>query len=124
MQNTVKLNPEGYIEVALLGDQDSVTVQDLYLRAKPYQEQLASLGKPDLALVDVSQIGGYGAGSNKEALQTMEKVNYDRVAIFGVGPVLREVLKLITLAMGKDGNTKYFDNREDALAWLLDKDPA
>jgi hypothetical protein len=73
--------------------------------------------------VDFTQDLGFDAGTNKAVLKALEEIEYDRIALFGENVVLAEVTRAVVAALGKDDRTKVFKSRDEALAWLLMKDP-
>lgn len=120
---TVTLEPEGYVKVALVGDQTYQTIDALYKEAARYARELAGEGKPLLGLVDLSQQGGYTTGSNKAALEALSKIDYDRAALVGGNEVLAGLAQMIIKALGKNDRTRFFETVEEAVPWLLMKDP-
>lgn len=117
MNNTVALNPEGYIEIALIGEQTSATFEDTYNAVVPLIDQLQQDGKPLLALIDGSRQTGFSIGSDKAALKFLEQIDYQKIAMYAISHA--EVTKGIILAMGKSHNTKLFPDRTRALEWLM-----
>ncbi len=118
MQNSVKLNSEGIVEAFVIGDQDYESFRKLADSAQPLLADLRKSGKPVLGLVDLTKKGHYTVASNRAAMEMLEKMDYDRVAMFGAEDVLKEVTEMIILAMGKRENTKLFTSRDEAVAWL------
>lgn len=118
MANRVFINPEGYVEVTIIGDQTGQSFRQSSAEAEPLIHQLRQASKPVLGLVDLTQKGKYTPESNKAAMQLLEDMDYDRIAMFGAEYVLKEVTELIILAMGRKDTTKLFGKREDAVAWL------
>ena len=90
----------------------------MHLAAEEMLNQLEKQGKPRIGLIDVSKQGGFSSDSNKEAMQILEKLPYDKLAIFGANKVLAQVTNAIILAMGRSANTRLFGDRQTALAWL------
>ena len=121
--NTVSLHTDGYIEVILVGDQNYQTIETSANECKELVGQLNYRQKPLLGLIDLSHEKEFSTGANKAAMEAMGEIAYDRIAIFGGSKVLDEVAKLIVKALGKDEQTMVFDTREEAVAWLLMKDP-
>jgi hypothetical protein len=117
MNNKVFLNSDGYIEIVLSGEQTGETFLEVYEKAKPLIDKVQADNKPLLGLCDLTGETNFSLSSNKIAMEYLEKIPYERIAMFGVPHV--EVTKGIIMAMGKSHNTKVFDNRKDALAWLL-----
>ncbi len=122
MANRVFINPEGYVEVTVIGDQTSETFGAASVEAQPLIGKLRKEGKAVLGLIDLTQKGKYTPASNKAAMQLLEDMDYDKIAMFGAEYVLKEVTELIILAMGRKDTTKLFGKREDAIAWLKTSD--
>jgi hypothetical protein len=116
MQNKAILHPDDIIELIVAGDQDYESIMHLYEEAKPLLGQLQTEGKPLLGLVNLEKEGKPGVTSNKAAMELLEKITYDKLAMYAAP--ISEIAKMIILAMGKDENTKVFKTREEALAWL------
>jgi len=116
--NRIFLNPDGYIEATIIGDQTKMSFEHMHLAAEEMLNQLEKQGKPRIGLIDVSKQGGFSSDSNKEAMQILEKLPYDKLAIFGANKVLAQVTNAIILAMGRSANTRLFGDRQTALAWL------
>lgn len=118
MANRVFINSEGFVEVTVDGDQTGQTFRQSSNDAQPFIHQLRKQKKPVLGLIDLSHKGKYTPESNKAAMQLLEDMDYDRIAMYGAEYVLKEVTELIILAMGRKDTTKLFGKREDAVAWL------
>ena len=116
--NRIFLNPDGYIEVAIVGDQTHMAFERLHYDAADLMELLEKQGKKRLGLIDVSKEGDFSPESNKAAMQILESLPYDKLAIFGVNKVRAAVARAVILAIGKSGNTKLFVDRQSALDWL------
>lgn len=121
--NSVSLQPEGYVLVKLVGKQDYMTMDEVARQCKDLAEQLKLQNKPLIGLVDFSQDQGFSTGTNKAVMRALEEIPYDRIAMFGTNAVLSEVTKAVIAALGKSDRTKVFGTREEALAWLLTRDP-
>ena len=119
MDSKVFYNPEGYVEIAIVGDQTYISFVDLKADTDLILEKLQKEGKKRLVLIDISQQGKFSTGSNRAGMEVLESTPYDGVAIFGANDkTLEEVTQAIILAMGKD-NAKLFPDRQTAVAWLL-----
>ena len=121
MANRMFLNKDGYIEVQIEGDQTYMSFENLQPTALQILDELQKDGKERLGLIDITKQGSFSADSNRAAMEILEAINYDRVAIFGAPRFLQEVTSAIILAMGKGDNTKIFATREEAVNWLLGK---
>ncbi len=118
-QDTVELNPAGYLDVKVNGDQTYLTYDELHKDLRPLIEQLRVEKKPILGLVDFSNIGTFSASTVKAGFEILSDIAYQRVAFFGANAALKEILNGIVLAIGRADSTKTFDSKEEALAWLL-----
>jgi hypothetical protein len=116
--NRISLNPDGYIEAAIIGDQTKMSFEHMHLAAEEMMVLLQKQNKQQLGLIDVSRQGKFSPESNKEAMLILETLPYDKLAIFGANKVLAQVTNAIILAMGKSDNTRLFSDRQSALAWL------
>lgn len=122
-KNSVQLHSDGYVEVILVGDQNFQTIEESGLQCKELIGRLDYEHKPLLGLIDLSREKNFSTGANKATMQVMSDINYDRIAMFGGNKLLNEVAELITKALGKDDHTRIFETREEAVAWLLMRDP-
>jgi hypothetical protein len=116
--NRVSLNPDGYIEATIVGDQTKMSFEHMHLATEEMMVILQQQGKRQLGLIDVTNQGKFSAESNKEAMLILEKLPYEKIAIFSANKVLAQVINVIILAMGKSANTRLFGDRQSALAWL------
>lgn len=121
MADRIFLNEEGMIEVQVEGDQTYMTFVNLKDDAAQLLNKQQEAGKPRLGLIDITKQGKFSADSNRAAMEVLESLNYDKLAIFGGNTLTTEVSKAIVLALGKSENTHVFQKREDAVAWLLGK---
>ena len=120
MANRISYNPAGYVDVIIEGEQSYMTFANLMSEALDLLEQLQDEGKKRYGLMDITKQANYTADTNKAAMEMLESITYDKLAIFGGGLVLTEVAKAIVLAMGKGSNTKIYKTKEQALEWLLE----
>ncbi|NDC22165.1 hypothetical protein EBZ57_02230 [bacterium] len=118
MANRIFLNQDNIVEAVIEGEQTYMTFDNLTMDAQALLVQLQKEGKPRLGLIDITNQKNFTADTNRAAMQILESLNYDKVAIFGAKTLLTEVTKAIILAMGKTNNTKIFPDRDSAVAWL------
>lgn len=115
-KNSVFINKDGIVEVVFIGDQSAETFRHSYYEVMPLIDKLKATKKPLYGLIDMSQQTGYSLASDKAALEILENLEYDKLAMCNVSH--RHVTQGIIQAVGKDHNTKIFGSRADALAWL------
>ena len=116
-ENKVFVNPEGYLEVVVVGEQTAESFQDIWKVAEPLLGVMKVENKRLLALLDLTFQTGFSVRSDKAAMELLEQIPYEKIAMFNVPH--REVTKSIILATGKSDNTKIFDSRQEAVNWLL-----
>jgi hypothetical protein len=121
-ENKVFANPEGYLEIVLVGDQTGELFEKAYDQAIPILDEMRTKGQPVLGLFDLSRQTGFSLSSDKVAMELLEEVKYDKIAMYSVPH--REVTKGIIIATGKADTTKIFDTRDEAVAWLLQDNEA
>ena len=119
-ENRVFYNPEGYVEAQLFGSQTDIGFKKLYDDCQPLIEQLKAEHKSLLGLIDMSNEVSYSLSSNKAALELLEQLEYEKLAFCNAPHA--EVTKGIILALGRSDSTKFFDDRQEAVTWLLAKD--
>jgi len=119
--NRICLHPDGYIEVIIEGDQTHISFERLGFDAADLMELLQKQGKKRLGLIDVSKEGDFSPESNKAAMQILESLPYDKLAIYGVNKVRAAIARAVILAIGKTHNTKLFVDRQSALEWLQEQ---
>lgn len=120
---SVTAEPEGYICVALIGDQTYQTIDDLRAETESMVEKFRMEGKRLLGLVDLNQQTGFNTGSNKAALEALSKIQYEKAALVSNNKLWGELAVMIIKALGKNDRTKFFQSREEAIPWLVMKDP-
>jgi hypothetical protein len=50
--------------------------------------------------------------------QYANSLNYDRIAIIGVNPLTRMIVKIAVKIIGQSDKTQFFNNEAEALRWL------
>ncbi len=118
MANRVFMNPDGIIEIIVDGDQTVESVEAMGRMAERFSVEQRKLGKQSLVLDNLLQIGVVKADARKAVVRLSEQVDYDRLAMLGKGGVMRFSTNLMLRASGRGYRIQYFDNREEAIAWL------
>lgn len=122
-KNSVTLDPQGIVAVKLVGKQDFLSMEDVGKECNRLAETLHARNKPVLGLVDFTDDPNFDAGTNKAVLKALEEIPYDKAALFGTNELIAAAARAVLLALGKGKQTKIFQTREEALAWLLTADP-
>lgn len=59
--------------------------------------------------------------TRKVAAEKGKVIKWGNIAIWGAKPGLRMVAKIVLTAVGKGRDLKFFDNEEDCVAWLKER---
>jgi hypothetical protein len=119
MVNKVYVNPDGLLEIWVIGDQTEETVREMGEKLVYFAEQLRSQGRPVLVLDNLIKMGNTTSEARREVARIAKALDYDRAAMVGDGSVLmRYGTNLMLRAIGRS-NARYFGNMETARKWLL-----
>jgi len=123
VQNTVVLDPLGYVFIRFVGDQDYRSVEDVAGECKKLIDKLRFDNKPVFGLIDYSEERGFNTGAHKAAMEVLGNLDYDKAAFFGSNPKLAEIIDLIIKAHGDSDKIRMFADRQEAVNWLLEGAP-
>ena len=119
MANAIFMNDAGFIEVKVDGDQTAESVEVMGDEVKRLLNNLKAKGKPRLILDDLTHMGRSNIPARQLVADLAKKLDYERVAMIGDGSVLMRVgTNLLLSAIGQGGKIRYFENRDEAVAWL------
>lgn len=122
MSYKVFLAKDGYIEIDVIGDQNVASVELMGRQVDTLVTQQKALGKPALVLDNLLEMGNVDADARKLVVELGKRLDYDRLALVGKGgPIMRFGTNLMLRATGRAYKLKYFENRDDAIKWLLEK---
>jgi hypothetical protein len=119
MQNEVLLEETGILNSIYHGDQTDASINGIAEAAKPLIEQCRLAKKKVLILIDVRDIHGQTAAARKAALDQLNFLDYDKLAIFGAKTFIKQIIVFLIAASGKKEKVRYFNTEEEARAWLL-----
>lgn len=105
----------GVLYVKTFKTMDEKDVHDLM----PRIEELFENRKPRLILGDLAE--NPSDPLTKEARQAFKEystVDYDRIAVIGVNPFTRMIVKIAVKIVGQADKTRFFKTEEEALTWL------
>lgn len=117
-ENKVVLNDDGIIEIQVVGGQDLASVTAMGEKVKHLAASQRMAQQPVLVLDDILAMGDVPPDARKLVVELGKTTDYDRLAMLGRGGILRIGANLMLSATGKGEKVKYFDNREQAVAWL------
>jgi UDP-N-acetylmuramyl pentapeptide synthase len=123
-ENNFFLNDTGVIEIITTGDRTASLVQSSAQKIFAFAKQLRAAGKPVLILNDISAMGEVPLEAHKIFADIAHEADYDRFALLGADNIVRLGANLIAQSIGKPDSLKYFDDRDQALAWLAAFVPA
>jgi hypothetical protein len=85
-----------------------------------YQDMLSRFPEGRFkVLVDLSNAGLPTKDASNIYTKTLSDKRIEKAAIFGMGLAIKSVINFIVAAAGRDEHTRFFVDREQALAWLL-----
>ena len=118
MSNQVYSNPQGIIEIEVVGDQTEITVREMGLQIKTLIAQTRHNSQPVLLLDNLKRMGNTTPEARREVARLAKSLDFDRTAMLGQNNIMmRYGTNLMLRAIGKP-NIRYFANRDAALLWL------
>lgn len=120
MPNQVTLDPHGFIRHTYKGDQDSVTVGHVITQTMAIIRDLQAKGDPRTInlLVDLSAIDKLPLSARKAGAKALQSLPYQKIAIIGGNPFLRQVVNFVIMAARKQNKVKQLSSEATAIAWL------
>lgn len=116
--NKVFLNTEGIIEIQVIGDQTGESVAAMGDDIAALIDQQRAAGKPVLLLDDLRQMGGASPDARRAVVELAKNLTYHKAVMVGTGSFLRLGANLMLRATGKSAKLRYFENYDEAVAWL------
>jgi hypothetical protein len=116
--NKVILNDDDIIEVQVVGSQDVASVMVMGEKIEHLAASQRAAQEPVLVLDNILAMGEVPPDARKMVVDLGKKLDYDRLAMLGKGSILRIGANIMLSATGRGDKVKYFDNREQAVAWL------
>lgn len=115
--NKVFINPEGMVEIQVVGDQTQESVQAMGAKAKALLD--SGEAKP-LVLDDITQMGQTDLLARQEVSNLAKTLPFEKTAMVGNGSIaMRYGTNLMLGAIGMGSKMRYFESRDKAVAWLL-----
>jgi len=121
MGNRVFFREQDIIEIQVVGDQNAASVELMGRETSVLLTQLRARGKPCLVLDDLQHMGEVNAEGRKLVVELAKRLDFDRLAMVGKGGLLRIGTNLMLRATGRASKMHFFDNRDAAINWLLQK---
>lgn len=118
MVNKVFVDPDGLLQVLVIGPQSRESVREMGEKLGFYAEQLRHDGQPVLILDDLRKMGETTTEARSEVARIAKALDYDRCAMVGDGSwPMRYGTNLMLRAIGRC-HVRYFGNLETARKWL------
>jgi len=117
--NTITLDPRGFIYQVYLGNQNYESVNQARLSTLPLISQLRAQNKPVLILADIREVKSIDAGSRIAGLEVFKNLDFDRYAVFVGSVYLKFVVKFVVSMSGRKEQVGIFDKETEAVDFLL-----
>jgi hypothetical protein len=120
MENKVFVNNDGLLVIETVGSQTEASVNAMGDQARELIAGLQAEHKAVLVLDDITQLGAVPPAARKVVISLGKTLLYDRLAMLGKkNGIIRIGANLLLGAMGKGDKARYFDDPNEARAWLL-----
>jgi UDP-N-acetylmuramyl pentapeptide synthase len=118
MLNKVQLNPDGVIEIWVVGDQTAASVREMGEKVAFYITELRAAGRPVLVLDNLLRLGHTSSDARREVARLARALAFDRLAMAGgASPAMRYGTNLMLRAIGRT-SIRYFASPDSAREWL------
>lgn len=114
------LGEDGLIHNVYVGDQTLAKFEKTIKELQQLGDKLRTEDKRVLVLTDITKLGRVPTNVRQRGLELIRNMRYDKVAIFGGEGVSMQIAKLLVKVSMMDYKIKIFENKKDALDWLLD----
>lgn len=118
--NGVSILENGLIYKTFNGDQNGQSIRKLQKETEKCVLVLRKQNKKVLILADLSNLGRTTLSARKAEIDFINKLDFDKAAVFGDGIVNRTLAKLIVNASAKAFKINFFSTRDEAESWLLE----
>lgn len=121
MQNEVLWEKEASILNSIYhGDQTADTINEIAEAVKPMIAEMRANKKKVLILINLADIHNQTAAARKAALDQIDDLDYDKIAIYGANIFIKKVVEFLIASAGKREKVQYFNTEEEARKWLLE----
>ncbi len=118
MVNKVYIDPDGLLQIWVVGDQTAESVREMGEKLGFYTHKLREEHKAVLVLDNLMRMGKTTSEARQEVARIARTLDFDRGAMVGDGSALmRYGTNLMLRAIGR-GNLRYFNHLESAQKWL------
>jgi len=118
-KNSVNIQDEGYKIVKLVGDQNLPVLMETLKKARVVNAELVSRFAVIHSLWDFSELTSFPQELVPGTKLFASTSNVDKIAFYGVKEYLKPLLLEIAKEIKDQNSVKYFDDKEEAIKWLL-----
>lgn len=120
MQNALlPVEDSGIITSVYHGSQTLDSVTEITQAVKPVITSLREQNKPVYLLIDARDLQDQNAGARKAAIDGINTLDYNKMAIFGAKTVIKYIAQFLIQVADKMEKVKYFNTEQEARDWLL-----
>jgi hypothetical protein len=119
--NKVFINDHDIIEIIVDGDQTVTSVNTMADTASSLIQQYSEGPNKALILDNLMNMGTVPPEARRVVVEQVRHMDFKKFAFVGRGTALRLAANLLLQAIGKGSRIKYFDDYNDAIAWLTKK---
>lgn len=117
--DTIEVCEGGCLHITLSGELDISTLKPILVEADMLIAQMREEEKPVKMFVDATRLEGIKLDSRKHGVQWLKKGHCDRIAVHGSSMFIKYFVKMLVSVIGN--NMRYYTTKEEAIAWLNEK---
>lgn len=117
-QNKIFLDDIGLIHGIFEGDQNYYSINQAAQQIEEFIKVVRQQNKPAIVLIDITNVVKQDSGARKAGWEGLSTLKYDKWAMFGSNPFIKNVANLVGKATGLSHRIKVFTSREEAEKWL------
>lgn len=117
-KNRVYVNEDDVVELVVVGNQTVESINKMGEEAGRLGRQQWADGKPSLFLDNLFDVGKVGPSGMRTVIHLGKTLKYDKLAMVSNKRAIIATSNVVLRAIGKLGEVRFFDNREDAVKWL------
>lgn len=121
MQNQIIFEEDtGILNSIYHGNQTAESIDAIAEAAVPLITKLRAKKRKVLILINSIDIKSQTAEARKAALDQLNFLDYDKIAIFGAAQFIRTIISFLISVARKKNKIRYFETEAEARAWLLE----
>lgn len=112
------IGEDEFIHADVIGDQGYNSLQIIKNQIAEFAKTLRAKKKQVRILGDLTKMTKQDSGARKGGYDIIAFADYDKIAVFGASPFLKNVANLVAKFAQKTEAVKFFRNQEEAVEWL------